>query len=96
MVFILDNCRIHLSRLLKKADKFLNFLFLPPFFPQLNPIENFFSYLKSQLLKMFYSSEQQLLKNLKIIIKECNDSIFSGNNRNLLNTAKKVLNSEDI
>ena len=51
----MDNSSFH-----KKSSLFLiaqkygyNIIFLPPYSPELNPIENFWSWLKSKLKKIF-------------------------------------------
>ena len=53
-VFILDNAAFHrksrLRELAKKAD--CEILFLPPYSPDLNPIEKYWAWLKRQLRKM--------------------------------------------
>lgn len=50
-VFVMDNARFHKKRLLSEmAEKVGCYvLFLPPYSPDLNPIEKFWSWLKSKL-----------------------------------------------
>lgn len=50
-ILIMDNCRFHYRRdvieLLQRKN--ISYLFLPPYSPQLNPIEEYFSYFKATL-----------------------------------------------
>jgi transposase len=65
-VLILDNARIHHDDgLLRYLDAFgVRVEFLPPYSPDLNPIENAFSYIKSYLRKYNY------------FVKSCSDPIY--------------------
>ena len=47
---IMDNCRIHKTKEVHEAviGTNMNFRFLPPYSPQLNPIEEYFGVLKSK------------------------------------------------
>lgn len=53
-IFVMDNARFHrrktLEPLAEKAG--CKLLFLPPYSPDLNPIENFWAYLKKKLRKI--------------------------------------------
>jgi hypothetical protein len=55
MVVILDNYRVHHSKLLKKACNFLNIvlIYLPPYSPKLNPIEQVWRTIKNELSSEF-------------------------------------------
>ena len=47
----MDNAKFHHSDIVKSicAERGINILYLPPYSPQLNPIENFFSIVKSKI-----------------------------------------------
>jgi transposase len=49
-VLIMDNCRFHHSRDVQRvcSDSGISVIFLPPYSPQLNPIEEFFSMIKAR------------------------------------------------
>ena len=55
---VLDNYRVHHAKIVEKACKILNFrlIFLPPYSPFLNPIEDVWRKIKSELYKSFLKS----------------------------------------
>jgi transposase len=64
-ILIMDNCRFHHRLDVKQflIEKNILFMYLPAYSPQLNPIEEFFSYLKSK-----YTDIQPLSRNKNEII----------------------------
>ena len=68
-VFILDNASYHKSQKLKELfEKHGHvMLFLPPYSPDLNPIEKLWGNLKRQL-RNYYDYSKTLLENLKLVI----------------------------
>ena len=74
-ILILDNCSIHhveeTLSLLQNSGIFV--IFLPPYSPDLNPIELTFSYIKQYLQE--HQMVIQALKNVSDIIKSAFNSI---------------------
>ena len=64
-VIIMDNASIHKSRELKKLFKKYNhkLIFLPPYSPDLNPIEQLWGTIKNGL-RNYYDYTQSLVENL--------------------------------
>lgn len=64
---VMDNAKFHRKKqLFKISEKFeMNLIFLPPYSPELNPIEKFWSYLKSYI------------KNNIHLFQSLDDAIFS-------------------
>ena len=65
IVMFLDNARIHHAKLLEpflqKNKERLQFLFLPPYSPNLNIIEGLWGWLKSEVINnVFFSSAKQI------------------------------------
>jgi putative transposase len=65
IVMILDNARIHHAKLLEpflqENEGRLQFVFLPPYSPQLNMIEGLWGWLKSEVINnVFFSSVKQI------------------------------------
>jgi transposase/arginine repressor len=76
-VLIMDNCRFHhsmdVTRLL--STNHVNYKFLPPYSPQLNPIEEFFGELKSN-----YKNIRPLSKNREAIKSRLKTLLVNRNN----------------
>lgn len=87
---IMDNCAIHdreqTNKLAEECN--MNVLYLPPYSPQLNPIEMWFSEIKSRVRKTNYSGEKQLLEIMQRILKEYESYDFS----NYFSTIQKHVN----
>ena len=68
-ILIMDNAKFHHSREVLNFlhEKRISYKFLPPYSPQLNPIEEFFSLLKSRYID---------LKNPEIRINETLNQVF--------------------
>lgn len=64
---VLDNARIHVAKMVKKAAKILNInlIFLPPYCPDLNPIEDIWRVIKKTTYKTLYNSAKELIKTFK-------------------------------
>ena len=93
-VIILDNARIHHSQILN-WDGFTQ-LYLPPYCPFLNPIENCFSKWKNAVIRECCRSEQQLKIAIEtkfniITAEDCN-----GYYRNMLRYLHRSANREEI
>ena len=50
-VLIMDNCSVHISEVKELLKQVGIVLFLPPYSPDLNPVEEAFSYIKNYLRK---------------------------------------------
>ena len=74
---ILDNAKIHHAKLLqaflKEHEYVLELLFLPPYSPNLNLIEEFWGWLKrSCVYNVFYSSVQEIRSRVQTFVAEIN------------------------
>jgi len=78
-VLLLDNSSVHTSKLvldtLKECD--IKYLFLPPYSPDLNPIELFWAYMKSVLRKLKARSHDMLDDALKIALDSVDPDFIS-------------------
>jgi len=77
IVMALDNARIHHAKLiqpfLEEQKNRLELLFLPPYSPNLNPIEGLWKWLKmSVVYNVFYELLQAIRKNVQAFIAEIN------------------------
>jgi transposase len=77
IVMILDNARIHHAKLiqpfLEKYASRLELLFLPPYSPNLNPIEGLWKWLKSSIIyNVFYTSVAEIRKAVREFIQKVN------------------------
>jgi transposase len=77
IVMILDNARIHHAKLLepflKKNQQSLELVFLPPYSPQLNPIEKLWGWLKrSCIYNVFFHSVEDIATAVFAFINEIN------------------------
>ena len=92
-----DNCSIHKGKEIEKAivETGASLVYLPPYSPDFNPIENFWSKVKNTLRSIGARTYQALdLKNKKVLIYR--DGVFRGNEiKNLLDWGKAI-NSEFI
>jgi transposase len=72
-VIILDNCPIHFSKEVEKAveEKGAKLIYLPPYSPDFNPIENFWSKVKSTLRKL----KPRTYKELDVALKQAFDKV---------------------
>lgn len=78
IVMVLDNARIHHAKLiqpfLEEHKERINLLFLPPYSPNLNPIEGLWKWLKTSVIyNVFYESVQDIRKNVQAFIAEINE-----------------------
>ena len=69
IVMILDNARIHHAKLLepfiKEMEGRLEFIYLPPYSPQLNVVEGLWKWLKSDVINnVFYHKVEDIRKNV--------------------------------
>ena len=64
---ILDNARIHHSKIVEKVCEILNInlIFLQPYCPDLNPIEDVWRIIKSKLYKSIYENLNELIEIFK-------------------------------
>ena len=79
IVLVLDNARIHHAKLiqpfLEEHKERLELLFLPPYSPNLNPIEGLWKWLKTSVVyNVFYDSVQDIRKNVQAFITEINQT----------------------
>lgn len=77
IVMVLDNARIHHAKLIQpfllKHQERLELLFLPPYSPDLNPIEGLWKWLKmSVVYNVFYEAIQDIYRNVQAFISEIN------------------------
>ena len=71
-VIVMDNARFHQKKVLcEMAGKAkCHVLFLPPYSPDLNPIENFWAWIKARLrkiLSLFHSLDDAILDCFKVV-----------------------------
>lgn len=80
-VLIMDNCRFHHRSDVKQylLDKGINFLYLPAYSPQLNPIEEYFSHIKAKYtsIRPLSKTKSDVKKKISKIISEEN-ILFDG------------------
>ena len=81
-ILILDNCRIHYALILN-WDGF-QALYLPPYCPFLNPIENCSSKWKNAVIRRKCISEEQLKKVIRKSFKQITSKDCERFNRNML------------
>ena len=93
-VIILDNARIHHSRILK-WDGFLP-VFLPPYCPFLNPIENCFSKRKNAVVRECCTSEIQLKNAINTKFSTITSEDCNGYYRNMHRYLNRSANRETI
>lgn len=75
-VMILDNGRFHLAKCLEIPDNVV-LLFLPPYSPELNPIERVWQYFKQHLFRESYSSLETLQAGITAILKQTSDTVIA-------------------
>ena len=75
-VLVLDNGRFHLSDALEVPEN-VALLFLPPYSPELNPIERVWQYFKQRLFRDTYSSLETLQAGITAILKETSEAAIS-------------------
>jgi transposase len=79
IVLILDNARIHHAKLLRpfleQQKHRLELLFLPPYSPELNPIEGLWKWMKTSIIyNVFYASLQEIKDCVQTFIDEVNQT----------------------
>ena len=75
-VLVLENGRFHLSEVLEVPENVV-LLFLPPYSPELNPIERVWQYFKQRLFRGTYSSLETLQAGITAILKETSEAAIS-------------------
>jgi putative transposase len=76
-VMVLDNARIHHAKLfrpfLEEQKERLQLMFLPPYSPNLNPIEGFWKWLKESVIyNVFYNTLSQIRENVHAFLDDIN------------------------
>ena len=71
-IILMDNARIHHARLVQETlnNRRVNYAFLPPYSPQLNPIEEIFAMIKNQYRRIhpLPSNQREIIEGLEQII----------------------------
>lgn len=64
---VLDNAKIHHAKMVLNATEILNInlIFLSPYSPDLNPIDDVWRVIKKTIYKTLYSSKNELIKLFK-------------------------------
>ena len=58
----MDNANIHKAKILKSLYQHINIFYNAPYSPFMNPIEEFFGYLKNKIRKINYKNRHELIK----------------------------------
>ncbi|KAF7684984.1 hypothetical protein CDIK_4267, partial [Cucumispora dikerogammari] len=97
-VFVLDNCRIHHYTGLRVTIEGLglNLMFLPPYSPFLNPIENVFSVWKNEVIRAGSKNEQELNETISSTFTAILPSVCEAFYRKMLRYLNKSTNREII
>jgi len=69
-VFIIDNAGIHKAKRLIIPEN-IRLIFLPPYSPELNPIERFWQYIKKDIKGEIFSDLAEMKDYVADILKEC-------------------------
>jgi transposase len=74
----MDNVSFHKSQIIKNTskDKNYNLLFIPPYTPECNPIENVFSVVKNSYRKRNTNLSLNHIENIKLSFDELDKSSF--------------------
>ena len=96
---ILDNYSVHKSSFIKKIAKILNIvlIYLPPYSPQLNPIEQLWRKMKNIIRNKYLESDEYLKELTKKTFNEClkeNKICERINCKHLLSSRAEKLNVE--
>ena len=86
IIMILDNCATHHSRCVTElvAELDIHFVFLPPYSPDLNPIELIWKSIKRVVSKLFFPDRQSMIEELESrFIQEATKSTYLGNWRSI-------------
>lgn len=96
-VFILDNLKSHYSKkYYPKLKIYFQFLFLPPYLPMVNPIEYMFSYIKRITRRIQFQSEEKLMRYIKNILININESILFSFQQATDKYILKMINMESL
>lgn len=91
---VLDNASIHRKEeYFKDAKQIINFLFLPPYTPILNPIEIHFSILKQKIKKNIYTNIDDIILEIHYTLTPLNPAILKNLQSKLL---KEILTFIDL
>lgn len=93
-VFIMDNVRFHkCNEVLEKIRSTENsYIFLPPYSPDLNPIENLFSKWKNFVKRSNSQNETQLFENIENGMNSITSEDCGGYFRNMLSHINSLIN----
>lgn len=91
---VLDNYRVHKTKLVQKIAEILNInlIFLPPYSPDLNPIEDVWRKIKGIISINNYNNAEELKKAFKEIFKEIikEKSFYKNWIQKFMSTVKKI------
>jgi transposase len=76
-VLVMDNASFHHSERVAQlcSDAGVKLVYLPPYLPDLNPIEEFFAVLKAFVRKQWHEYEENLEQDFKVLLKWCIDTV---------------------
>jgi transposase len=97
-VLVMDNVKFHHNGELKKEIRRAghSFLFIPPYSPFLNPIENLFSQWKQMVRRECPKNEEELLKNIDSTFERINQDHCANYYRHMLYMIHRCLRKEKI
>ena len=75
-VFIIDNAGIHKAKRLIIPEN-IRFIFLPPYSPELNPVERFWQHIKLNIKGKIFSDPAEMKDYAADILKKCSATGFS-------------------
>jgi len=75
LLFLMDNATWHKKEEVKKfcEDNNIELIFLPPYSPELNPIERVWSFLKSKVKQFFFRKAEEFRKFVETLLGEINE-----------------------
>lgn len=76
LLFLMDNATWHKKQEVKEFCKNNNIelIFLPPYSPELNPIERVWSFLKSKVKQFFFRTAEKFKEFVKTLLGEINET----------------------
>ena len=76
LLFLLDNATWHKKQEVQEfcEDNNMRLIFLPPYSPELNPIERVWSFLKSKVKKLFFREAEEFRKFVETLLGEINET----------------------
>jgi transposase len=93
---VMDNCNIHKNKYMQRKieRRGYKYMYIPPYSPELNPIENFWSIVKAKMKRTFFSNSETMTSRIRDACEDIHPNksyaFAEHSKRQIINCLKKI------